>query len=117
MEVLTRRVGVLAHGRLLGFGEISELQRRLRDRHPHRVRLETDAPRDLAARLAVLPHTRELRIEGDALEFLTDRPERAYADLAAAVAATGGVVRRVETLDDGLEAVYRQVTEDGAGRL
>ena len=118
IESLTDRVGVLAHGRLLGFGRIESLLRDLRDRHPHRVELQVEEPRRLASLLLGQPHVREIRVTAmDRIEFVTDRPEVAYRELPGLVASSGKAVRRVEALDDGLEAVFRHVTEAGTKRL
>ena len=118
IESLTDRVGVLAHGRLLGFGRIESLLRDLRDRHPHRVELQVEEPRRLASLLLGQPHVREIRVTAsDRIEFVTDRPEVAYRELPGLVAASGKAVRRLEALDDGLEAVFRHVTEAGTKRL
>lgn len=117
VESLTDRVGVLAHGRLLGFGRIDALLRELRDQHPHGVRLETSDPRRLAVALVAFPHVREVKVSGSGIAFLTDHPEDAYRDLARAVAATGVVVRRVEAPDNTLEAVFKHVTAVGTHRL
>jgi len=117
VESLTDKVGVLAHGRLLGFGRIDALLRELRDQHPHAVRLDTSDPRRLATALVALPHVREVTISGSQVEFLTDHPETAYRDLARAVTATGVVVCRVEAPDNTLEAVFKHVTAVGTHRL
>lgn len=118
IESLTDRVGVLAHGRLLGFGRVQELLRDLRDRHPHRIRIRTDRPRELAGELVRLPHVRELQVPGDdRLEFVTDQPDTAYRELPALVASTRAWIHRMETLDDTLEAVFRHVTATGTRRL
>ncbi len=118
VESLTDRVGVLAHGRLLGFGRIEELLRELRDRHPHRVELATDDPRTLGAALLALPHVREVRVTApDRLEFVTGRPETAYRELASLVVGAGVALRGVQTLDNTLEAVFRHVTAGGTRRL
>jgi ABC-2 type transport system ATP-binding protein len=118
VESLTDRVGVLAHGRLLGFGRIQTLLRELRDRHPHRIQLQVDEPRVLAQTLMGLSHVQELKIDGERhLEFVTDHPEVAYREVARAVVASGAVVRRVETLDNTLEAVFAHVTSVGTHRL
>ena len=118
VESLTDRVGVLAHGRLLGFGRIEELLRELRDRHPHRVELATDDPRTLGAALLALPHVREVRVTApDRLEFVTGRPETAYRELASLVVGAGVALRGVQTLDNTLEAVFRHVTAWGTRRL
>lgn len=118
VESLTDQVGVLSHGRLLGFGKIAGLLEDLRDRHPHRIQLDTDDPRGLARALVALPHVPEVKILGEhSVEFITERPELAYRDLSGVVVQSGAVVRRVETLDSGLEAVFRHVTAAGSRRL
>ena len=118
IESLTDRVGVLAHGRLLGFGRIESLLRDLRDRHPHRIEVQVEDPRRLASLLLRLPHVREISVpSGDRIEFVTDRPELAYRELPGLVTASGTAIRRLEALDDGLEAVFRHVTEAGTKRL
>ena len=118
VEALTDRVGVLAHGRMLGFGRIADLLESLRDRHPHRVRLTVRSARKLAAALTALPHIMEIKLNGEEeLEFVTGRPEIAYRELPALVAETGCLVRRLETLDNGLAAVFRHVTAPGGNQL
>ncbi len=118
IESLTDLVGVLAHGRLLGFGRVESLLRQLRDQHPHRVLLQADDPRRFGGALMSRPHVIELKVVGEnSLEFVTDRPEVAYKELPALVNETGVLVRRVETLDNTLEAVFRHVTAAGSRRL
>ncbi|GJM44736.1 MAG: ABC transporter ATP-binding protein [Gemmatimonadota bacterium] len=118
IEALTDRVGVLANGRLLGFGRLDQLLSELRDDHPHRIRLRVDAPRPLAVELLSLEHVRELRILGeDSLEFTTVKPDEAYRDLPAVVVRTGAVVRDVRSDDHSLENVFREVTASGSRRL
>jgi ABC-2 type transport system ATP-binding protein len=118
IESLTDQVGILSHGRLLGFGKVGQLLHDLRDRHPHRVQIEADDSRKLATELISLPHVPEVQIVDDHMvEFVTEHPEKAYRELAPVVVRSGVLIRRVETLDNGLEAVFRHVTEAGAGRL
>jgi ABC-2 type transport system ATP-binding protein len=118
IETLTDRVGVLAGGRLLGFGKVDRLLQEIRDDHPHRVVLQVDDPRRLAGRLITLDHVQEVGVTaGGELEFVTVKPDRAYRELPALVVETGVAVRRVETLEHTLEAVFAQVTEAGSRRL
>jgi ABC-2 type transport system ATP-binding protein len=118
IESLTRTVGVIASGRLLGFGEIEALLHDLRDRHPHRVHIETRDPRGLGAELLRLPHVREIAIAGEErLTFITDKPETTYRELPGLAVAAGAPVRRVDAPDNTLEAVFRHVTEVGTRRL
>ena len=118
IESLTDLVGVLARGRLLGFGRIEALLLELRDRHPHRVEVELDEPRRLAATLLALPHVREVEITGPSrLEFVTEEPALAYRELTEMIARLGLAPRRVHTVDGSLEAVFHHVTAAGARRL
>lgn len=118
IEALTDLVGILAHGRLLGFGKVHTLVRQIRDDHPHRVVLHVDDPRKLGQALLALSHVEELKIVGaEALEFVTVRPESAYRELPGLVVNTGVVVRRVDSLDHSLEAAFTHVTAVGSRRL
>lgn len=118
IEALTDVVGVLAHGRLLGFGKVHSLVRKIRDDHPHRVILHLDDPRRFGRALIALSHIQELKVLGpDTLEFVTVKPEAAYRELAALVVDTGVPVRRVESIDHTLEAAFTHVTAVGSRRL
>ena len=118
VEALTDLVGILARGRLLGFGKVHTLVRQIRDDHPHRVVLHVDDPRKLGQALLALSHVEELKIVGpEVLEFVTVRPESAYRELPGLVVKTGVVVRRVESLDHSLEAAFTHVTAVGSRRL
>ncbi|HEX7878422.1 MAG TPA: AAA family ATPase, partial [Candidatus Eisenbacteria bacterium] len=119
IETLTSRVAVLAHGRLLGFGQLEDLLRSLRDRHPHRVHLDVVGdPRPLGRLLLDRPDTLEVRITGpSSLSFLTSGPDTLYPELPALVTASGAAVWRLQAPDDTLEAVFRHVTEAGTRRL
>lgn len=118
IEALTELVGILAHGRLLGFGKIHTLVRKIRDDHPHRVMVTVDDPRKLGQVLIKLGHVRELKVNSSTvLEFVTVQPEAAYRELPGLVMETGVVVRRVESLDHSLEAAFAHVTAAGSRRL
>lgn len=118
VESLTDLVGILAHGRLLGFGKVHTLVRKIRDDHPHRVVLEVDHPRTLGRALLDLVHVREVKVAGDGvLEFVTIDPESAYRQLPRLVVDTGVAVSRVESLDHTLEAAFTHVTAVGSHRL
>jgi ABC-2 type transport system ATP-binding protein len=118
VESLTDLVGILAHGRLLGFGKVHTLVRKIRDDHPHRVVLHTSDPRRIGRALLDLPHIEQLRVVGDgAIEFVTVAPETAYRELPRLVVETGVAVHRVESLDHTLEAAFAHVTAVGSRRL
>lgn len=118
IEALTDLVGILAHGRLLGFGKVHKLVQEIRDDHPHRVVLHVDSPRELGRALLKLPHIQELKVIGtDALEFVTVSPQTAYVDLPKLIVETGVVVWRVESIDHTLEAAFTHITAVGSHRL
>ena len=118
IEALTDLVGILAHGRLLGFGKIHTLVREVREDHPHRVMLQVDDPRKLGQALLGLDHILELKIAGpQSLEIVTIRPESTYRELPSLIVKTGTIVKRVESLDHKLEAAFAHVTAAGSRRL
>ena len=88
------------------------------DQHPHRIRLETDVVRALAGALMQLEHGSEIKIIGEkGIEFVTLSPQTIYRELPNLILASGAVVRRIETVDHDLHAVFRHITVAGAARL
>lgn len=112
IESLTDRVAVLAYGRVLGLGHVSEILEELREAHPHRLRLEANDPRRLASEVIRLPHVREVRVTDAGVELVTERPDVAYRELAETALRADVVLRRLEPLDQGLEAVFHTVTRE-----
>jgi ABC-2 type transport system ATP-binding protein len=110
IESLTRRIAVVHRGRLVADGEVSEI-RGLIDRHPHTVKVRTDRPRELAARLSREPEVVEIRFEGGAVWIRTPDPDAFYAKLPGALLETGVAVEEIASPDDNLEAVFRYLTE------
>ena len=51
IEALTSEIVVIYRGQVLAEGNVYEI-RKLIDRHPHRIRVECDQPRAIAAALA-----------------------------------------------------------------
>ena len=110
IEALTRTIAVIHRGRLVAEGEVSEI-RALIDRQPHTVKVRTDRPRELAARLSREPEVVEIRFEDGAVWLRTPEPDAFYSKLAAAALETGGAVDEISSPDDNLEAVFRYLTE------
>ena len=107
VEQITDQVLLLANGRLLGHGRLGELLDRLRDQHPHRIRLFTDEPRKLAEALIGLKFVREVSlVSTKTVEFVTNRPKEAYAELPQLIRRQNALVWRVETKDNDLEALF-----------
>jgi ABC-2 type transport system ATP-binding protein len=111
IEALTRRVAVLHRGRLAAEGDVGEI-RGLLDRHPRRVRIRCERPRELGAALMREPSVTEARLEDGAVTVLTREPEAFRARLPAIALETAGDVAEIASPDDTLEAVFRYLTEE-----
>ena len=109
IEALTTDIVVMHRGQILAEGNIYEI-RRLIDRHPHRIRVECDRPRELAAVMAATDHLVRLVMERGALVIETSDPDRCYDDLADAVLARGLELRSMTSPDNNLGAVFDYLT-------
>jgi ABC-2 type transport system ATP-binding protein len=112
VEQMTRSILLLHRGRLLATGDLRDI-RALIDRHPHKVRLETDDPRRAAALLSPLPNIVSMRFEraGDALELEVRDPNDFYDALADVVLEHGVAIRSFSSPDNNLESVFRYLVE------
>ncbi|MBU1699682.1 MAG: ABC transporter ATP-binding protein [Candidatus Eisenbacteria bacterium] len=118
VETLTDLFGVIANGRLLGFGRINEILYDLRDRHPHRIRIETEDARRLATLFMSQEDVNEITIiNPTTLEFITAKPDKTYIEIPKLIVGAGMIIRSMTTLDNSLDAVFRHVTEAGSKRL
>jgi ABC-2 type transport system ATP-binding protein len=111
IEALTTDIVVIYRGQVLAEGNIYEI-RNLIDAHPHRVRVECDRPRELAAQLAVADHVTRISIDQAACIVETRDPDRCYDDLAAAVLDRGIAVASLTSPDNNLGAVFDYLTRD-----
>jgi ABC-2 type transport system ATP-binding protein len=111
VEAMTHRVVFIRFGRLRAVGDVLRLRRALEDR-PYRVRVQVDRPRDVAARLVLLPHIRATQILDDTtIEVTTTDLDAAAFDVPRAAAALGTVVRRFTSPDADLESLYRYLIQ------
>lgn len=107
VEAMTSEIRLIAKGRLLAAGTISEI-RGLIDKHPHHIYIECDRPRELAARLVLLDHVRAASLEGsDRLVIETFRPDACYDAIPEKAEEAGLLVRGLFSPDDSLAAVFR----------
>ncbi len=109
IEALTEDIVVIYRGQVLAEGNIYEI-RRLIDRHPHRIRVECDRPREVAAAVAGAEHVARLVMERRALVIETRDPDRCYDDLAAAIVERGVELRAMTSPDNNLGAVFEYLT-------
>jgi ABC-2 type transport system ATP-binding protein len=111
VERFGSRILVIAQGRLAAEGDFRAI-RGLMDDRPHRLRVRTDRPRQLAGALLAEGAVMAVRLEGDDRVHLdaTDiaRFRRALAPTARRV---GARLLELRGLDDDLESVFRYLVE------
>ena len=112
IEALTSEILVIYRGQVLAEGNVYEI-RRLIDRHPHRIRVECDRPRVIAAALAGGDHVARIAFERGAIVVETREPDRCYDELAAAVLDGGVEVTSLSSPDNNLGAVFEYLTDGG----
>jgi ABC-2 type transport system ATP-binding protein len=105
LETMVDRVVLVHQGRLMAEGRVQDLRGQLRGQ-PHRLRLLSDRPRELAARVVALPHVRGIDLDAQAVEVAVSGEPGFYASLTELGAATDGLVREVTPLDDSLASVF-----------
>ncbi len=109
IEALTSEIVVIYRGQVLAEGNIYEI-RKLIDRHPHRIRVDCDQPRAIAAALAGADHVARLAFERNAVLIETRDPDNCYDLIAAAVLDNHVVVSALTSPDNNLGAVFEYLT-------
>jgi len=115
IEALTSEIVVIYRGQVLAEGNVYEI-RKLIDRHPHRIRIECDQPRAIAAELAEQDHVARIVFERNGILIETRDPDRCYDQLAAAVLSRGVTVSALGSPDNNLGAVFEYLTGEGGRR-
>ncbi len=112
IEALTSDIVVIYRGQVLAEGNVYGI-RRLIDKHPHRIRIECDKPREVATRIAGADHVHRLIFERTALIVETRDPDRCYDELAAAVLDVDVGLKAMTSPDNDLGAVFDYLTGGG----
>jgi len=105
VEAMTEQLVLLFQGRVRAWGTRREI-RALLDDVPHRIRLGTPKPRELARLLVESDHLVGVRVDGDAVSVETTSPDVLYDHLPALVLDRGIPVESVEAEDVGLDAIF-----------
>ena len=111
IEALTSDIVVIYRGQMLAEGNVYEI-RKLIDQHPHRIRVECDQPRTIAAALATADHVARIVFERGAVLIETRDPDRCYDEIAAAVLDGDVAVTSLSSPDNNLGAVFEYLTGD-----
>jgi ABC-2 type transport system ATP-binding protein len=108
VQALTPNIVLLNRGRLVAEGHVREI-RDLIDKHPHHIRIESDAYRKLAARMVGWEDVEGVRVLDSerALMVETRSPDAFYARLPALSLEDGLAIKSVYSDDDNLEAVFK----------
>ncbi len=109
IEALTSDIVVIYRGQVLAEGNIYGI-RQLIDKHPHRIRVECDRPREVARRLAGADHVARIIFERSAVVIETRDPDRCYDDVAAAILEADVELRAMTSPDNNLGAVFEYLT-------
>jgi len=105
LEAMVDRVALIHQGRLLAEGTVHELRGQLRGQ-PHRLRLRSVAPRELAAALLGFEQVASVGVTADAIEVGVTGEPGFYGALTALAAEPRGLVDEVVPLDDSLASVF-----------
>ena len=100
------RVVVLGQGRLLAEGDFREI-RDLMDDRPHRLRVGTDKPREVAAGLLTTGAVLGARVEDDKVVVDTEDVKTFRQTVAVIAKANRARLFEVVPLDDDLDSVFR----------
>jgi len=107
---LGSRILVIAQGRLAASGDYRAL-RDLMDDRPHRIRVDADDPRRLAAALLGRSIVDGAHVDADGIEFDTVDVDTFGRQIAAVARELDVRLRGVRPLDDDLESVFRYLVE------
>ena len=112
VEQMTRSILLLNRGRLLATGDLSVI-RSFIDKHPHRIRIMSSAPRDVATRIMSLPFVLNVAIDprGDALEVQTREPDRFYDEIPKMILDEGLPIDAFSSPDNNLESIFKYLVE------
>lgn len=112
VEQMTRSIMLMHRGRMLASGDLRNI-RELIDRHPHRIRIMTDQPREVGSKLVALPYVISAEVDpsGQELEIRTKEPGKFYDALPALVLDDGLKIYGFESPDNNLESVFHYLVE------
>jgi len=114
VEQMTSTILLINNGRILAEGNVSDI-RDLVERHPHRIAIECDDARKLAAYLIAAEDVLGVRVDGATRLVVESNHPRLFFGRLPGVALDGGVtVRGYTTEDDNLKSLFEYLVEDGS---
>jgi ABC-2 type transport system ATP-binding protein len=114
LERLTDRVMVVARGRLLAQGTVTEI-RDMFENQPLSVRIDCDRPRELAAALLRVPEVLGVELGGGSTVTTRARqPQRFFRSFAQLVLEEDFDIKHLETTDCSAQAILDYVLQESA---
>ena len=114
IERITEQIVILHNGRLLALGNLHAIRGML-DKHPHRILLTTDSPRELAARTLVVEEVHGVRFPlPQQLEIQTNDLNAVHSVLPSLITSSGLRVSSIQNPDDNLESLLAYLMEGRA---
>ncbi len=111
IEAMTTEILLIHKGQILAEGNVYEI-REMIDRHPHRIRVQCDKPRELASALVVAPDVIQIGFEEGAVIVETRNPDSCYPHIPSAARKAGIKIAALTSPDNNLQAVFRYLTEE-----
>jgi ABC-2 type transport system ATP-binding protein len=109
LEKLTDRLVIIAQGILVASGTLAQIRETLAD-VPMSVRIDSNAPRKLAAALLDLPDVLGVELAGlHSIVVRAHHPLRFFSNLGQFLAQEAISIQRLETLDASTQAVLNYV--------
>ena len=115
IESMTTEILLINKGQILAEGNVYEI-REMIDRHPHRIRVECDRPRDLAAALLKKVDIKSVGLEEGAVIVETQNPDACYPEIPRVAKAEGVKIAALTSPDNNLGAVFKYLTEERSAR-
>ncbi|MEC9118170.1 MAG: ABC transporter ATP-binding protein, partial [Candidatus Thermoplasmatota archaeon] len=114
IERITEQIVILHNGRLLALGNLHAIRGML-DKHPHRILLTTDSPRELAARTLDVEEVHGVRFPlPQQLEIQTNDLNAVHSVLPSLITSSGLRVSSIQNPDDNLESLLAYLMEGRA---
>ena len=112
VEAMTSTILLINNGHILAEGHISDI-RDLIERHPHQIRIDCDAPRELGARLIGADDVVGVRVESkNALIVESVLPRVFFGRLPEIALNAQAKIHGYETLDDNLKSLFEYLVEE-----
>ena len=105
IESMTSTILLVNHGRIVAEGNVHEIRELIED-HPHRIFIQCDEPRRLAANLVGWDVVAGMRLDEMGVEVQTSRPDAFFTRLPDVLLSHEIKVTRLLSPDDNLQAVF-----------